>query len=79
MAGVHIVLVDEWGNRADAVSKSGETDYGNYDLPINAFANRYTLTVLDDAGNPISPPVVVEHMQGAAGDAPCHTVVWFGG
>jgi len=79
VAGVHIVLLDEWGNRADAVSKSGASDYGNYDFPINSFANRYTLTVVDGAGNPISPPVVVEHLQGAGGDSPCHTVVWIGG
>jgi penicillin-binding protein 1C len=79
VAGVHIVMVDEWGNRADAVSKSGEADSGRYDLLINSFANRYTLTVLDSAGNIASPAVTVEHLQGAAGDAPCHTVVWIGG
>ncbi len=78
VAGVHIVLVDEWGNRADAWSKSGESDYGRYDFPINSFANRYTLTVVDEAGTPISPPVVVEHLQGSGGDAPCHTVDWIG-
>ena len=79
VAGVHIVMVDEWGNRADAVSKSGQSDYGRYDLLINSFANRYTLTVVDQAGNVSSPAVVVEHLQGAAGNAPCHTVVWIGG
>ncbi len=79
VGGVHIVLVDEWGNRADAVSKSGATDLGSYDFPINTFANRYTLTVVDGGGNPISAPVIVEHLQGAGGDAPCHTVVWIGG
>ena len=79
VAGVHIVMVDEWGNRADAISKSGEADFGGYDLLINPFANRYTLTVVDEAGNIASPPVLVEHFQGAAGEAPCHTVVWIGG
>lgn len=78
VAGVHIVLVDEWGNRADAWSKSGESDFGRYDFPINSFANRYTLTVVDETGMPISPPVVVEHLQGSGGDAPCHTVDWVG-
>jgi hypothetical protein len=48
VAGVHIVLVDEWGNRADAWSKGGESDYGRYDFPIH--------TVVDAAGNPISGP-----------------------
>ena len=79
VAGVHIVLVDEWGNRADAWSKSGQDDYGRYDFPIHGFANRYTLTVVDDAGSPISAPVVVEHLQGSGGGSPCHTVNWVGG
>lgn len=79
VAGIHIVLVDEWGNRADAWSKSGEGDYGWYDFPIHSFANRYTLTVVDGAGNPISGPVSVEHLQGRGGDSPCHTVNWVGG
>ena len=77
--GVHIVMVDEWGNRSDTVSKNGEADYGSYDFAIHSFANHYTLTVVDPAGSIASPAVVVEHLQGAAGDAPCHTVVWIGG
>ena len=79
VAEVHIVLVDEWGNRSDTVSKSGEGDFGSYDFPIHSFANHYTLTVLDQAGNIASPSVTVEHLQGDGGDAPCHTVVWIGG
>ncbi len=79
VAGVHIVLVDEWGNRADAWSKGGESDYGRYDFPINSFANRYTLTVVDGAGSPISAGVVIEHLQGSGGASPCHTVNWVGG
>ena len=79
VAGVHIVMVDEWGNRSDTVSKNGEADYGSYDFAIHSFANHYTLTVVDPAGNIASPAVTVEHLQGAGGDAPCHTVVWIGG
>ncbi len=79
LAGVHIVLVDEWGNRADAWSKSGESDYGRYDFPINSFANRYTLTVVDEAGNPVSAPAMIEHLQGSGGDNPCHTLDWVRG
>ena len=40
-------MVDQWGNRAEAVSKSGATDFGNYDFMLNAFANRYTVTVVE--------------------------------
>jgi hypothetical protein len=76
MPGVRISLVDEWGNRADAVSKGGATDGGQYDFPINNFPNRYTLTVVDADGSPVSAPVTVEHLQGYGGSSPCHTVVW---
>jgi len=76
LGGVRIVMVDEWGNRAEAISKTGASDAGQYDFPINSFANRYTLTVVDASGNPISAPVTVEHLQGYGGDSPCHTVVW---
>lgn len=76
VADVRLVAVDQWGNRAEAVSKSGANDYGAYDFPLNSFATRYTVSVVDAMGNPISPPAVVDHLQGDAGDAPCHTVVW---
>jgi len=76
LPGVHIALVDAWGNRAHAISKAGAVDYGRYDFPINDFANRYTLVVVDEAGHPLSPAVVVDHLQGEAGDFPCHTVDW---
>lgn len=76
LGGVRIVMVDEWGNRAEAVSKTGATDAGRYDFPINSFANRYSLTVVDSGGTPISAPITVEHLQGYGGDSSCHTVVW---
>ena len=75
-AGVHIVLVDAWGNRADAISKDGTMDVGNYDFPLNEIANQYTLTVVDEGGQAVSASVVVDHRQGSGGDAPCHTVTW---
>jgi hypothetical protein len=79
VAGVRLTMVDQWGNRAEAVSKSGASDYGNYDFLLNPFANRYTVTVVDGSGRPISPPVTVDHLQSAGGNAPCHTVVWWSG
>jgi hypothetical protein len=79
VAGVRVSLVDQWGNRAEAISKSGKSDFGSYDFPINDFANQYTLTVMDETGNPISPPIVIDHLQGASGDSPCHTVMWIEG
>jgi hypothetical protein len=79
VAGVRISLVDQWGNRADTWSKDSAGDYGRYDFPVNYFPNQYTLVVVDGGGNPLSAPVVVDHLQGNGGDAPCHTVVWRGG
>lgn len=76
MPNVHIEMVDEWGNRADAWSKSGANDAGLYDFPIGNTPNRYTLTVVDDNGTAISAPVTVEHHKGYAGDHNCHTVIW---
>jgi penicillin-binding protein 1C len=78
VAGVRITLVDQWDNRADAWSKDSAGDYGRYDFPINFFPNQYTLVIVDGAGNPLSPPVVVDHLQGSGGDAPCHSVIWRG-
>jgi penicillin-binding protein 1C len=79
VAGVRISLVDQWGNRADTWSKDSAGDYGRYDFPINFFPNQYTLAIADGSGNPLSAPVVVNHLQGDGGDAPCHTVIWRGG
>jgi hypothetical protein len=76
MPGVHVAMIDEWGNRADAWSKNGAADAGRYDFPIGATPNRYTLTVVDANGMPISAPVTVEHQQGYGGAHACHTVVW---
>jgi penicillin-binding protein 1C len=73
--GVQLVLVDEWNNQMQAVSKSGEADLGWYDFPISHFANRFLLTVVDGGGNALSESIVIEHLQGPGGDNPCHEVV----
>jgi hypothetical protein len=72
-------MIDLWGNRAEAISKSGENDFGLFDFPLHDSANQYTLTVMDENGTPISAPIFVDHLQGSAGDAPCHTVILQGG
>jgi penicillin-binding protein 1C len=78
VAGVHIVMFDQWGNRADAISKDGTTDFGRYDFPLHHFANQYRLVVVDSAGNPLSSPVIVNHLQEDGQQATCHTVNWRG-
>ncbi len=76
MPGVRITLVDEWGNAAEAWSKSGPGDTGQYDFPISTTPNVYTLTVVDASGTPLSAPVTIEHRQGYGGNHSCHTVTW---
>jgi penicillin-binding protein 1C len=76
MAGVRVTLVDQWGNRAEAWSKDSAGDFGRYDFPINFFPNQYTLVIVDGDGDLLSAPVVVDHLQGSGGDAPCHSVIW---
>ncbi len=75
--GVLIEAVDEWGNRATAVSKGGATDFGMFDFPILGRSIRYTVRVLDGGGTPISPPLVIDHL--GTDSWPCHWVVWQGG
>ncbi|MFN8491893.1 MAG: transglycosylase domain-containing protein [Caldilineaceae bacterium] len=80
VAGVHIHLRDQWGNQADALSKSGASDYGLFDFPLpsNSPQELY-LTVIDGAGNLVSPTFTIAHKQGDAGNAACHHVVIQGG
>ncbi len=80
VAGVHVHLHDEWGNQADAISKNGTGDYGSFDFPVASNApHQLYLTVIDGAGNLVSPTFTIQHKQGGAGDAPCHHVVLQGG
>jgi penicillin-binding protein 1C len=75
LPNVRLVLTDPWGNQAVAISKSG-SDSGRFDFPLYVDGpHDLFLTVTDDAGNPLSPTVVVPHRQDPASDAPCHHVV----
>lgn len=80
VAGIHIIMRDEWGNQASAISKSGANDYGLFDFPIPSGApHQLYLTVVDDGGNPVSPTITIPHRQGEAADLSCHHVVLQGG
>ncbi|MCC9075816.1 transglycosylase domain-containing protein [Litorilinea aerophila] len=80
VAGVRIRMEDPWGNIAETTSKSGPGDYGQFDFPIyGAGPQDLILTVLDAAGNPVSPPIVIPHKKDAESDTPCHHVVLRGG
>ena len=57
-------------------SKSGPDDYGQFDFPVYGDGpHDLFLTVTDEAGNPLSPTIVIPHRQDPASDAPCHHVV----
>lgn len=75
-SGVRVIAVDQWGNRAEAVSKSSEADFGNFDFPIySGTPHEIYLNVVDGSGNPISPTVVVRHKLGNESNT-CHHVVF---
>lgn len=76
VAGVRIGYVDQWGNRDSALTKSVGSDFGNYDFPIGARARDFYIAVVDDAGNPLSETIFLQHRQGTGGDFSCHHVVW---
>jgi penicillin-binding protein 1C len=80
VAGVRLRFRDQWGNEAVAISKNGAADFGAFDFPIPASSpHEFALWVEDEAGNPLSPPVTIQHRQGDGLDAPCHHVVLQGG
>lgn len=76
VAGVRVAYVDQWGNRDSAITKSVANDYGNYDFPVGARARDFYVTVVDEAGNPLSETIFVQHRKGVSEAASCHHVVW---
>ncbi len=78
VAGVRVAYVDQWGNRDSSTTKSTPADFGNYDFPIGARARDFYVTVVDDAGTPLSETIFIQHRKGVSGDYSCHHVVWIG-
>jgi len=76
LPGVRLWLVDEYGNQAETVTKSGQGDAGHYDFPLFGPPRRFYLSVVDGSGHPISPRVEVPHGVGANSQATCHWVDW---
>ncbi|MEZ4734297.1 MAG: transglycosylase domain-containing protein [Caldilineaceae bacterium] len=76
LAGIRIAYVDQWGNSDSTTTKSVAADYGNYDFPIGARSRDFYVTVIDNAGNPLSETIYVPHRQGSSGNASCHHVIW---
>lgn len=77
LAGVRLWLYDQWANTAYAETKSGATDFGQYDFPI--FTNDpiiFYVAVLAPDGAPASPTVEIYHRQGPQQAANCHWLDW---
>jgi penicillin-binding protein 1C len=72
LAGVRVVATDQYGNRAETVSKGGG-EAGRFDFAVAGSQNSYYVTVLDEAGNAISATGVISHIQPAEGPA-CYWV-----
>lgn len=80
VAGVRVQMQDAWGNQAVVVSKDGPNDYGMFDFPIYGDGpQNLVITVIDEAGAPLSAPLVIPHKQDAESDTPCHHLVLRGG
>ncbi len=80
VAGVRLILRDQWGNQYDAVSKNGATDTGSYDFPIYSYSpHQLYLTVVDNNGTPLSPTISILHLLGESDGKPCHWVNFVGG
>ncbi len=73
---VRLYLVDQYGNAATAVSKSGATDAGRYDFPIGGPARRFFLTVIDAGGLQLSPQVEIGFGLAPEPQATCFWVDW---
>ena len=64
--GVRIRISDQWGNVAEAISKGGN-EAGYYDIVRGMETVTWWVMVVDEAGNPLSPVVTIEPVQGDAG------------
>ena len=76
LAGVRLNLVDEYGNEAAAVTKPGPGDTGRYDFPMGGPARRFYMTVVDEAGKPLSPSVEILHDLAPQVGQNCRWVDW---
>ncbi len=73
---VRLYLVDQYGNAATAVSKSGAADAGRYDFPLSGPARRFFLTVIDAGGRQLSPQLEIGYGLVPEPQATCFWVDW---
>lgn len=76
VGGVVVQMVDQWGNRATAVSKSGAVDAGQFDFPIFSGSRlELSFTVIGPDGAPASPTVTLRYPP-ESGNTRCYHLVW---
>jgi hypothetical protein len=61
LSGINIRLYSNQGYDERAQSKAGAIDLGAYDFPMGPDAARFYLEIVDNLGNPLSGPEVVEY------------------
>jgi hypothetical protein len=77
LPGIRLHLVDEYANEAFAVTKSGQVDLGRYDFPLAGPPRRFSLTVVDEAGSPLSRPAGFAFFGNAPdAQATCYWIDW---
>lgn len=76
LANVRLQLADEYGNQQMQISKSVAGEVGRYDFPLFGPPRRFFLSVVDVAGQPISPRIEIPHGVGPDAAATCHWVDW---
>jgi hypothetical protein len=77
LPGVRLLLVDDFNNRAFAITKSGQTDLGRYDFPVSGPPRRFSLSVVDEAGAPISRSVSFAYYGNTPdAQATCYWIDW---
>jgi hypothetical protein len=77
LPGIRLRLVDEYANESFAVTKAGQTDLGRYDFPVAGPPRRFSISVVDESGSPLSRPAGFAYY----GDSPdaqatCYWIDW---
>lgn len=76
LTGVRLHLVDEFGNESTAETKPGPSDAGRYDFPMGGPARHFYITIVDQAGKPLSPSVEILHDLPPQEGQNCRWVDW---
>ena len=77
LPGVRLNYVDQWGNELSEVTGGGFSDYGLFDFSISVeTGHQIYITIVNDAGNPVSNTAVIDHQQAENVGYLCHYLVF---